>query len=132
MERNKIMPAYNFKKEFAYLVETGQKLQTIREVRKRKTALGDKIFLYSGMRTKACRLLGMGEIVGVQKFILHSRETFTIADIDIPAMPWKDGLKLARQDGFDTWEEFVKFFEDHYGLPFFGEIIRWRKISRLI
>ena len=124
------MPAYNFKERHADDVESGKKLQTIRKKRKRPTVLGDIIYLYKGMRTKKCRKLGEGDCISVQDFILYSDKLFRIADIDIPALPWGDGLKLAKKDGFDTWEEFVNFFDKEYGLPFLdGEIIRWRKTA---
>jgi hypothetical protein len=52
------MVAYNFKPQFAPLVEAGTKLQTIRaERRSRHAAPGEAIQLYTGMRTKACRKL---------------------------------------------------------------------------
>jgi len=122
------MPAYNFQAWKASRVESGELTQTIRKKRKRPTVLGDIIYLYFGMRTKKCRKLGEGDCISVQDFILYGRELFKIADIDIPAIPWGDGDKLAKKDGFDTWEDFVNFFEKEYGLPFLdAEIIRWRK-----
>jgi len=51
------MPAYNFKSQFAQPIESGRKRQTIRPRRKRPTRPGDKLYLYMGMRTKACRKL---------------------------------------------------------------------------
>lgn len=52
------MPAYNFRKQFAPLVESGQKRQTIRTIGKRRHArAGEPLQLYTGQRTKACRKL---------------------------------------------------------------------------
>jgi hypothetical protein len=51
------MPAYNFQKQFAPAVERGEKLCTIR---RKAPKVGDKAYLYTGMRTKACRPLGVG------------------------------------------------------------------------
>jgi len=52
------MPAYNFKNPFADLVEQGMKNQTIRPRRlSRPTVPGDVLYLYTGMRTRRCRLL---------------------------------------------------------------------------
>lgn len=52
------MPAYNFQKQFAPLVESGQKRQTIRAIGKRRHARpGESLQLYTGQRTKACRKL---------------------------------------------------------------------------
>jgi hypothetical protein len=51
------MPAYNFQNQFAEPVELGIKRKTIRGKRKRPTVIGDKLYLYQGMRTSKCRLL---------------------------------------------------------------------------
>jgi hypothetical protein len=52
------MPAYNFQKQFAPLVQSGEKRQTIRTLGKRSHAQpGNKLQLYTGMRTKQCRKL---------------------------------------------------------------------------
>ena len=52
------MPAYTFQSRFAPLVASGEKRQTIRAIGKRRhAAVGDRIQLYTGMRTKACRKL---------------------------------------------------------------------------
>ncbi len=53
------MPSLNFQARFAPLVESGEKRQTIRAYRKdgRDPKRGDKLYLFTGMRTKACRPL---------------------------------------------------------------------------
>lgn len=50
----------NFKQQFAEMVESGEKRQTIRRERKghRQIGKGDHLKLYTGLRTKQCRLLG--------------------------------------------------------------------------
>lgn len=50
------MPIINFTK-FIEKVESGEKRQTIRAVRKRPIKVGDKLYLYSGLRTKEARNL---------------------------------------------------------------------------
>ena len=54
------MPALNFKKEFADKVASGEKRQTIRALRKdgKNPRPGQKLYLYTGMRTKYCRKCG--------------------------------------------------------------------------
>ncbi len=52
------MPAINFKAQFASDVELGIKRQSIRPRGKRVYKVGDKLTLYTGQRTKACRKLG--------------------------------------------------------------------------
>jgi hypothetical protein len=51
------MPAFNYKKQFAELVATGRKRQTIRAMRKRPIKVGDKLYHFTGMRTKQCSQL---------------------------------------------------------------------------
>ena len=53
------MPALNFQAQFAPLVESGEKRQTIRAYRKdgRDPTPGCKLYFFTGMRTKACRPL---------------------------------------------------------------------------
>ncbi|WP_150213004.1 hypothetical protein [Candidatus Tokpelaia sp.] len=53
------MVVYNFKEQFADLVASGEKCQTIRRLGKRSHArAGDRLQLYTGQRTKSCRKLG--------------------------------------------------------------------------
>lgn len=52
------MPMFNFKKQFADSVESGEKRQTIRARRKNRPQVGQTAYLYTGARTKACRKLG--------------------------------------------------------------------------
>ncbi len=61
------MGAYNFRAQFAEDVESGRKTQTIRAERKdgRRPKVGDTLKLYTGMRTKACRLLAVGRCTAV-------------------------------------------------------------------
>ena len=48
------MPALNFQKRFADLVESGEKCQTIRKCSKdgRDPKVGDTLYLYTGQRPK--------------------------------------------------------------------------------
>ena len=49
------MVAFSFKAQFADLVASGKKTQTIRQTARAKP--GDRLQLYTGMRTKKCRKL---------------------------------------------------------------------------
>lgn len=51
------MALLNFQKQFADLIEAGTKRQTIRAARKYPIKVGDKLYLYTGLRTKYCRKL---------------------------------------------------------------------------
>lgn len=127
------MPAYNFKRRFVKKVESGQKTQTIRKIRKYPTKKGQTIYLWTGLRTKRARRLGIGMITSVEPFFLPEPGCFRVGDDYTHDWYLADddetGLMLAQADGFDDWDSFVWFFETHYGLPFEGELIKWRLLG---
>ena len=111
------------------MVESGQKTQTIRKVRKHPTKPGQIAYLNTGMRTKNFRRLGIGMIESVTPFKLRSERHFKVGDQFYYPEHFGNGRKLAKKDGFKDWESFVEFFKTHYGLPFEGEIIKWRLLD---
>ena len=120
------MPAYNFQRQFVDKVRSGVKEQTIRRRRKNPTKAGDLLYLYTGMRTKQCELIGKYLCVGVRRVQINMR----------PPQVWVNGLRLADEylakfvtwDGFDNAEEFFKFFERYPRevLENELEVIYWR------
>lgn len=124
------MPAYNFKARFAPLVESGEKRQTIRKPRKRPTVAGDRLKLYTGMRTKACRLFFFGTCQSVEPVVIDIRETVQLfpapyVEVAGKLLPYSDMLALAEADGFSSVWEMVEFFKSTYGLPAALELIKW-------
>jgi hypothetical protein len=119
------MPALNFQARFASAVESGEKRQTIRKRRKdgRDPKPGDTLYLYTGMRTKACRKLGEAVCTRVQEV------AFGRMVMGGQRGTWFQGpgyLKsIAKRDGFETKEEMLDWFEKTHGLPFEGLLIRW-------
>lgn len=121
------MPALNFKKQFAEAVESGKKTQTIRKGDRIKT--GDDLYLYTGMRTKQCRLLH-GPVKCLVGAIRITEDGVTVfrkhrGEDEARALTDKETLVMAKADGFDTVEEFMAFFRDNHGFPFSGQIIFW-------
>jgi hypothetical protein len=124
------MPTYNFKPQFAALVESGQKRQTIRRTAK-GAAPGATAYLYTGQRTANCRKLGEGRICEVAPIEI-GRHACTEPYAVITG---RDGKpvhlahehldSLARADGFSTGEEMASWFADQYGLPFRGYLHQW-------
>jgi len=120
------MPLLGFKKQFAGLVASGQKRQTIRAFRKdkRDPRPGDRLYLYEGLRTKSCRKIG--------EYVCKS-----VKSIEIIGDPFGKGLgevrlnmerlsearvkSLAKADGFESVNDFFIFF----GLKFAGVLIKW-------
>lgn len=120
------MVAYNFKPQFVGAVERGEKTQTIRRMGKRRHAgPGDVLQLYTGMRTKNCRLL----------MAALCRNTWAI-EIYPDGRVYLDGgrlddeqvKELAQNDGFGDIPEFLGFFcpgDD----PFEGVLIMWEALG---
>lgn len=116
------MPAYNFKKEFAGAVKSGEKCQTIRKKRKRSTKSGELLFLYTGMRTKDCVKLCNVICKSVQEIFIVGNCGISVDGI------WLNNREidnLAKEDGFSGVSSFLDFFDSQYDLPFSGEIIKW-------
>lgn len=124
------MPAYNFQKHFAPLVESGQKRQTIRQTAKGATR-GATAYLYTGQRTAQCRKLGEGTITDVLSIEIGrhacSEPYASIAEYDGRRTHLvHEGLDaLARADGFANGEEMAEWFAAQYGLPFTGYLHQW-------
>jgi hypothetical protein len=119
---------FNFKKEFADRVALGVKTQTVRPHRKdgRLPRIGEAVNLYTGLRTKATRLLASGvvyECLGVQ--IDPARGVLKINGIGL-APDVAD--EFARRDGFSGALVMADWFVAQYGkeaLPFNGYCTRW-------
>lgn len=123
------MPALNFKTQFAPLVESGAKRRTIRAFRKdkRDPKGGDPLYLYTGLRTKAARLLLKTQCTSARhvnifsdsaRYVKHSAERNTFDDI-------LNLDKFAQLDGFANWGEMRDWFDKTHGLPFNGLLIEW-------
>jgi len=128
------MPAIGFQKRFVPLVESGEKRQTIRAMRKRPFVVGDRLYLYSGMRTKQCRKLGEASAIEVSTVrITRKGIGFEAEDGSFEALlvedppPHKESLcdYEAQQDGFADFNEMIEWFEENHRLPFVGQKIRW-------
>lgn len=129
-----IMPAINFKAQFADDVEWGHKRQTVRAHRKDgrdHAKVGDRLKLYTGMRTKSCRLLGTAKVTRIDtiwmdavSMKLNGKHVFsTLHSRDDPPTD----NEFAQADGFDGFTQMANWFEDVHGLPFEGVVIHWNE-----
>ena len=120
------MPALNFKKEFAELVESGQKRQTFRPVGKRQRfKRGDPVICYTGQRTKACRYIGGGVCASVTYYVIFPAHKELRQHSSGPLSP-EEVEDLARADGFVSSDEFFAFFRLTYGcMPLEIQLIKW-------
>jgi hypothetical protein len=115
-----------FKPQFASLVESGAKCQTVRPTPKRIPKAGDLISLrcWTGApyRSKQ-RVLREATIVAVR--------TIHFAGYFFDGGPRDAANKeiclndFAKADGFSSWREMVEWFDETHGLPFEGIVIHW-------
>lgn len=128
------MVAINFT-VFQDKILSGEKRQTVRL--KARCKPGDRLQLYTGMRTKACRKLGEAvcEAVFPVTIIPDGGLLFpAVAELEARAFYGTKGKmagilvceRFARADGFTCWEACAAFFREKYGLPFAGQVIVWR------
>lgn len=119
------MPALNFQAQFARLVECGLKRQTIRSTRRRRIVVGDRLYLYTGQRTRSCRKLGEADCVDTVPVIifrgclwLNGREICTFSMLH----------RIATDEGFDNIDALHAWFDEVHRsneIPFCGDLIRW-------
>lgn len=129
------MPALNFSKQFADAVRSGKKTQTIRKPRKRPWQVGDRLYLYTGQRTKDCE-----DLVGDRKvaYLVDVASVIISWDIefvgDLPTSCFIDDPaaldKFARDDGFTDYAEMVAWFDKTHGLPFYGHLLKWELMEK--
>jgi hypothetical protein len=121
------MVAYNFQSQFAGPVERGEKTQTIRRNGKRRHATpGATLQLYTGQRTKSCRLLREAKCLNTWEIEIYPLgrvylDGEAIDDIDMLE-------KLAQDDGFHDIPAFLLFFCPA-NEPFKGVLIKWEALA---
>jgi len=121
------MVAINFQTGFVPKILAGQKSQTIR--RSQKAKAGDKLQLYTGQRTKACRKIA-DAVCTISYPLTIYPETVHFQGGQFHRLREAVHLdRFAQADGFESWEELVAFFEKQYGLPFSGWLIEWSQLK---
>jgi hypothetical protein len=126
------MPAYNFNPQFAGAIERREKRQTIRARGKRRPPrIGETLFLYTGMRTSACRRLLTSPCTGVELIQIDAKRR----EVSMPrpfgaGQAWTrledDEVELlARDDGFASADAFFAWFDAVHGRSMSGYLIRW-------
>lgn len=131
------MVAYSFKKQFGPPILAGTKAHTIRADRKRHARPGEELQLYTGMRTKHCRLVARVPCIAVEPVRLRfSRrgpsELFEVGGV--PLSP-REMVRFAYADGFDGLDAMARFWwaehppEEGDTLNFTGVVIRWTPLA---
>jgi Uncharacterized protein conserved in bacteria len=125
------MVAYSFKGRFAEPILSGAKRQTIRADRKRHARPGEELQLYTGMRTRSCRLIGRAPctFVGPIRIDLEDGRIESLAT----GTAWttlEEIDRFAQRDGFADWRDMARFWAaEHPDLPVFsGVLIQWGEL----
>lgn len=116
------MVALNFKPQFAALVKSGRKRQTIRSLANKASA-GKMLQFYTGQRTAHCRKLRKDAVCKSTEYVDISANSISttsrgkIFDLD----------DFAKADGFRDFNAMWKFFEPRAdeGGSFNGLLIKW-------
>lgn len=108
---------------------SGEKRQTIRRAspKWKNVKAGDKLTLYTGLRTKECRKLGEAVVEDIGEVKLY--KAGLIGAITRAGEYWltSDEIdRLVKLDGFDDVYDFWNFFDAHYPeRPIKMKVIRW-------
>jgi len=138
------MVAYSFAPQFIEPVASMRKLQTVRGLRKRHARVGERVQLYTAMRTKYCRkilepdpaCIAVDDIwMNVQGFSDERIEAISINSIpldddEIEAFAVADGFGGGLADGFARRRMGEFWWKAHgqaetIGFEFEGVVIRW-------
>lgn len=127
------MVAYSFQPRFVEPILAGTKRQTIRADRRRHARAGEPLQLYTGMRTKQCRLIGRTVCERAAAIAIDLRaRTVAVDGVLVVVTTGDDPDGFARSDGFADWPDFATFFRlAHPGADVFeGVVIRWREFTQ--
>lgn len=117
------MPSLNFKPQFVEAIRARTKKHTIRAPRVIPVKVGDKLFLFSGLRHRgAYRILTEAVICSqIQEIVIGKSDVTIDGQLCSP----DECQRLANADGFDDFETMLTFWEGK--LPFTGHIIHWKE-----
>ena len=108
---------------------SGEKRQTIRRAspKWKNVKVGDKLTLYTGLRTKQCRKLGEAVVESVGKVAFYKAGLIGAITRDGEFWLTEDEVdELVMRDGFDDAHDFWQFFDAHYPeRPIEMRVIRW-------
>lgn len=109
---------------------SGEKRQTIRRASDKwaNVRAGDRLTLYTGLRTKECRKLGEAVVESITPIFLTpaTRRAWVRLPFGLAGLRDDDLELIALMDGFPSLSRFWQFFGEKYGfetLEFY--VIRW-------
>ncbi|MEX2480227.1 MAG: hypothetical protein WD928_05135 [Gammaproteobacteria bacterium] len=127
------MVAYSFQRQFVPPILAGTKCQTVRSERKRNPHAGEELQLYTGLRTRHCRLIKRVRCSEWWRItILFDDNDPEGEGIILPGFGYEGGLEgFARNDGFQSWAELKAFWRKHHPGKdeFTGLLICWEDLQ---
>lgn len=126
------MGLYNFQPRFIPMIKAGTKRHTIRANRVHCDKPGNTLYLYTGLRTKAARRIGISTCVKVETISIFNMRTWCknsdqcAVEIDCLFLDQSEKDELAQRDGFQDFADMFSFWNGR--LPFEGQIIHWDKV----
>lgn len=111
----------SFKEQFKEPIIEGNKIHSIREDKTNRWKAGNKIHFATGVRTKNYNCFKEGVCIRTQKIEFSHKHRMPYVSIDNKILSSYEAEDLAKKDGFDTLEDFFKWF----GKDFKGKIIHW-------
>lgn len=123
------MVSFSFQPDFVEPIEGGQKIQTVRQTLRCK--VGDRMHLYTGLRTKQCKLIAVKQCVMVARVLIEPRGvSIGNAVRDNYEMLTLDAAHsdlFAMADGFLNYRAMYQWFLNQYNrTEFSGFVHRWR------
>lgn len=138
------MVAYSFHKMFAQPILDGSKPHTLRGPRRRHARPGEEIQLYTGMRTRHCRLIARvscDRFCGIYLKFSEYQAFYVFDVVEQEPGSWRrrgelepisDPESFARSDGFANLEAMARFWWDVHGLRSWeGFLVGWLPIGAL-
>lgn len=130
------MPLLGFQKRFASKILSGEKVTTIRAMRKdgRDPKRGDTLYLDIHVRTKKQRRLMVAPCTSARRIKItrgkHTGLLYIFLDDKWIFMTHRDPVRalrrIVRGEGFETIAELIDTIERFHGFPFRGFLIRWK------
>lgn len=136
------MALLGYKKRFVKPIQQLLKEWTIRDFRKIPIKPGERLYMYTGLRTKHCKKIGEAICRWTSQIIIHEDSvcidnygdagefvSFGNDVNDYRSLDW-----FAAKDGFKDWDDLKAFWYQAHGkdcFPYTGEIIKFTKVRAL-
>jgi hypothetical protein len=121
-----LMTLINFaRSEFVKSVQDGSKNFTIRKLRKHPFNKGEKLQLYTGLRTKHAIKLKDAVCKNVWDLRIEEHKGTFLFKLNGRTLSHAKVERVAHKVGFASVDAWINYFKEKYKLPFEGQLIEW-------